>query len=46
MKNKLLIKEHHSCHIKKAHFLEHDQMSQLQVYIQDLNQSEQKSKLL
>ena len=40
-KNTLLIVEHHSCHIMRAHFLEHDQMSQLQIYIQDSDQSEQ-----
>ncbi len=43
MRNMLLIIEHHSYHIIRAYFLEHDQMSQLQVCIQDLNQSKQES---
>ena len=37
VRNMLLTVEHHSCHIVRAHSFKHDQMSQLQVCIQDLS---------
>ena len=43
MRNMLLIVKHYFCHIMRTYFFEHDQMSQLQVCIQDSDQSEQES---
>ena len=46
MKNKQLNIIYHSCHIARAHFLEHDQMNQFQEHISNQNQNTWVSMLL
>ena len=42
----LLTVKYYFYHIMKAHFLEHDQINQFQIHIQNLNQNKQELKQL